>query len=101
MEDHIPITRSHFEPLLSGYTGHSPLDASGCFHPGQANNYAGHNLLYLRLDKRFSPNWSAALRLNNLADVRYAERADFAFGRFRYTPGRGRSLFVEIRYAQP
>ncbi|MCZ6716757.1 MAG: TonB-dependent receptor [Gammaproteobacteria bacterium] len=69
--------------------------------PEQANNYAGHNLLNLRLDKRFSPNWSAALRLNNLADVRYAERADFAFGRFRYTPGRGRSLFVEIRYAQP
>ncbi len=69
--------------------------------PEQANNYAGHDLLNLRLDKRFSPSWSATLRLNNLADVRYAERADFAFGRFRYTPGRGRSLFVEIRYAQP
>lgn len=64
-------------------------------------NYTGHNLLNLRLNKRFSPNWSAALRLNNLVDSHYAERADFAFGRFRYTPGRARSLFVEIRYAQP
>lgn len=69
--------------------------------PEEANNYAGHNLLNLRLGKRFSPNWSAALRLNNLVDSHYAERADFAFGRFRYTPGRARSLFVEIRYAQP
>lgn len=69
--------------------------------PEQANNYAGHDLLNLRLGKRFSANWSAALRFNNLADTRYAERADFAFGRFRYTPGRARSLFVEIRYAQP
>ncbi|GBF31767.1 vitamin B12 transporter BtuB [bacterium MnTg04] len=86
-----------------GYTGELEWVHVGRYYidPGQANNYAGHDLLNLRLGKRFSPNWSAALRFNNLADVRYAERADFAFGRFRYSPGRGRSLFVEIRYAQP
>ncbi len=69
--------------------------------PEQANSYGGHDLLNLRLGKRFGPNWSAMLRLTNLADKRYAERADFAFGRFRYTPGGARSLFVEIRYARP
>ena len=69
--------------------------------PEQANSYGGHDLLNLRLGKRFGPNWSAMLRLTNLAGKRYAERADFAFGRFRYTPGRARSLFVEIRYARP
>ncbi len=54
-----------------------------------------------RLGKRFGPNWSAMLRLTNLAGNRYAERADYAFGRYCYTPGRERSVFVEIRHARP
>jgi hypothetical protein len=37
-------------------------------------------------------------RLNNLADKPIAERADFGSGDYRYLPGRGRELFVEIRY---
>jgi len=44
-------------------------------------------------------NWSTTLRLNNVTDRAYADRADFAFGNYRYFPGRGRTLFIEVRYA--
>jgi len=37
-------------------------------------------------------------RVNNLTDRAYADRADYAFGNYRYFPGRGRTLFVEARY---
>ena len=38
------------------------------------------------------------VRLNNLTNRDYADRADYAFGNYRYFPGRGRELFAEIRY---
>jgi iron complex outermembrane recepter protein len=63
-----------------------------------ANRYGGHELLNLRLGWSFTQRWSARLRLNNVTDRDYADRADFAFGNFRYFPGRGRTLFVEVSY---
>ncbi|HEY8538800.1 MAG TPA: TonB-dependent receptor, partial [Steroidobacteraceae bacterium] len=68
------------------------LDASN------QHEYEGHNLLNLRLGYRFFENWSATLRVNNLTDRAYADRADFAFGNYRYFPGRGRTAFVEVSY---
>lgn len=62
------------------------------------HEYGGHDLLNLRLGYRFLENWGATLRLNNLTDRAYADRADYAFGNYRYFPGRGRSAFVEVRY---
>ena len=41
--------------------------------------------------------WVRYRRLNNVSDERYADRADYAFGDYRYFPGRGRELFVELR----
>jgi iron complex outermembrane recepter protein len=63
-----------------------------------ANEYPGHDLLNLRVGWNILDNWSATLRLNNVTDRAYADRADFAFGNYRYFPGRGRTLFVEVRY---
>lgn len=63
-----------------------------------AHEYEGHDLLNLRLGWNLSPNWSTTLRLNNVTDKAYADRADFAFGNYRYFPGRGRTVFVEVRY---
>jgi iron complex outermembrane receptor protein len=68
------------------------LDASN------EHEYGGHDLLNLRLGYRFLENWSATLRVNNLTDRAYADRADFAFGNYRYFPGRGRTAFVEVSY---
>jgi iron complex outermembrane recepter protein len=65
---------------------------------GNANEYEGHDLLNLRLGWNIGESWTALLRLNNLTDRDYADRADFAFGNYRYFPGRDRALFVEVRY---
>jgi outer membrane receptor protein involved in Fe transport len=35
--------------------------------------------------------------VRNVFDTRYAERADFAFGGYRYFPGEPRSVSVGIR----
>jgi len=58
--------------------------------------YEGHELLHLRLSRPLTDSLHIAARIHNLADVNYAERADFAFGEYRYFPGRDRSLFVEF-----
>ncbi|MBL8266145.1 TonB-dependent receptor [Steroidobacter sp.] len=63
-----------------------------------ANEYGGHDLLNLRVSWHANDNWRTILRLNNVTDRAYADRADFAFGNYRYFPGRGRTLFVEVRY---
>lgn len=61
--------------------------------------YPGHNLLHLRLGQSLSDEIDLNFRLNNLTDAAYADRADYAFGNYRYFPGRGRELFAEIRYS--
>ena len=63
-----------------------------------SERYRGHDLWHLRWQRPLSASWHGALRLMNLTDRRYAERADLAFGSFRYFPGAGRSLFLEIAY---
>ncbi|MBM5812950.1 MAG: TonB-dependent receptor [Gammaproteobacteria bacterium] len=63
--------------------------------------YDGHQLLNLRLAWRPDPAWTLVLRVTNLADRRYADRADFAFGNHRYFPGRGRAAFVELDWRRP
>lgn len=62
------------------------------------NRYPGHTLANLRLAWRALPTLRATLRVTNLADRAYADRADFAQGDWRYFPGRGRSAFLELEY---
>ncbi|NCF23292.1 MAG: TonB-dependent receptor [Gammaproteobacteria bacterium] len=61
-------------------------------------DYPGHDLLNLRAAFGLTRSLTVTARLNNLADVDVADRADYAFGDYRYFPGRGRELFVEFRY---
>ncbi|HEY6644183.1 TonB-dependent receptor [Povalibacter sp.] len=65
---------------------------------GNANEYEGHDLLNLRLAWNATANWTGIVRVNNLTDRAYADRADFAFGNYRYFPGRDRTVFVEVNY---
>ena len=58
--------------------------------------YGGHVLWHARLGIDVTSQWCASLRLMNLADRRYAERVDFAFGEERSFPGAGRSVFVGV-----
>lgn len=58
--------------------------------------YDGHLLFNLRADWRVRDNATLSLRLLNLTDERYADRADFAFGNFRYFPGQPRRAHVAL-----
>jgi len=66
--------------------------------PGNRFTYPGHQLLNLRVGTVLSSKIDLVFRLNNLSDELYADRADFGAGDYRYLPGRGRELFVELRY---
>ncbi len=70
------------------------LDASN------QHGYTGHGLLNLRARWTATPSWAFTLRLNNALDRYYADRADYAFGQYRYFPGRGRALFAEVAWAR-
>ncbi len=67
---------------------------------GNSARYQGHDLLHLRWRKALSRELTVSARLMNIADRRYAERADFAFGQFRYFPGAGRELFVALSWSR-
>jgi len=63
-----------------------------------AHRYGGHELLNLRGRWQPAREWAVTLRLTNALDRDYADRADYAFGNYRYFPGRGRALFAEIAW---
>jgi outer membrane receptor protein involved in Fe transport len=68
------------------------LDAENRF------TYPGHSVANLRTGISLGETLGLALRINNLADRAIADRADYAFGNYRYFPGRGREFFAEILY---
>jgi outer membrane receptor protein involved in Fe transport len=62
-------------------------------------DYPGHTLANLRASFEISDTVAAFLRLYNVTDKAFADRADFAMGDYRYLPGRERELFFELRYS--
>jgi outer membrane receptor protein involved in Fe transport len=69
------------------------LDAENRFR------YPGHSVANLRAGIGLTRRLSLMLRLNNVTDRALADRADHAFGDYRYFPGRGREFFAELRYS--
>ena len=66
--------------------------------PENEHQYNGHSLLNLRITSDLTSRWSAGLRLTNLLDVEYAERADYGFGEYRYFVGQPRGAYVQVSY---
>ena len=63
------------------------------------HEYEGHTLYHARYNREFSESLKGYLRIENLTDKRYAERADFnAFGGDRYFPGLPREVYVGLEY---
>jgi len=63
------------------------------------HKYQGHNLMHLRTSFTLEEGLRIYLRINNLEDKMYAERADFnAFGGERYFPGIPRQTFIGLEY---
>lgn len=67
--------------------------------PSNNHSYPGHTLLNLRGHYDLSKRLRLSARVLNLADKRYAERADFTqFTDERYFPGESRSLFFDATF---
>lgn len=66
--------------------------------PDNNHEYDGHSLLNLRISSQLTERFRGALRLTNLTDEDYAERADFGFGNYRYFVGEPLGAYVEISY---
>ena len=58
--------------------------------------YGGHTLAHWRGAWQATPRIRLFARLLNLFDAAYAERADFAFGSYRYFPGQPRRAYLGI-----
>ena len=66
-------------------------------NPENTAEYPGHELVNLRLEYKFNDDLTTFLRLTNLTDTDYAERADYAFGSERYFVGEPLGAYVGIR----
>lgn len=66
--------------------------------PDNEHKYSGHELLNLRIASDVGQRWRATLRVTNLLDEDYAERADFGFGDYRYFVGEPRGFYLEVGY---
>jgi len=66
--------------------------------PDNEHKYDGHTLLNLRILGTLGERWWASLRLTNLTDEDYAERADYGFGSYRYFVGQPRGAYLEVGY---
>lgn len=66
--------------------------------PDNKHEYKGHSLLNLRITSKLGERLSGALRVTNLTDEDYAERADFGFGSYRYFVGQPLGAYIELSY---
>ena len=76
--------------LEASHQGQYYLDADNQFR------YPGHTLLNAQWRQQYGDHVYTIVRVKNLADSDYAERADYAFGNYRYFIGEPRSVFVEL-----
>jgi len=63
-------------------------------NPENSAEYAGHTLLDLNLRYTYSEQLVLNANIYNLLDEDYAERADSAFGNYRYFVGQPRRIFL-------
>ena len=65
--------------------------------PQNLHQYAGHKALNLHLQQTVN-SWKFSAHVNNITDELIADRADYAFGSYRYFVGDGRNISVELKY---
>ena len=61
-----------------------------------AHFYQGHNVFNLRTKMPINENISIGFYINNITDRNYANRADFAFGSYRYFVGQKREIYLVL-----
>ena len=66
--------------------------------PSNEHEYDGHDLVNLRFTSQLTSNITLHGQVKNLFDEEYADRADFAFGDYRFFPGRDRTFEIGASY---
>ncbi len=66
--------------------------------PENAYRYDGHVLLDFGAQYRVNTHWRVRMAIKNMADTRYAERADVSFGEYRYFPGLPRRAQLSLEF---
>ena len=67
--------------------------------PENLHSYPGHNIFNLRAAHRLSEQFKLYVRVLNLADSAYADRADYTgFSGYRYFPGQPRTLNMGVEW---
>ena len=61
-----------------------------------AHRYPGHRVLNITWQRSYR-QWELRLRATNIGDKRIADRADYAFGSYRYFVGEGRGFAAEVK----
>ena len=89
---------AHWRWQHEGLVSEVELVHLGSHYINAANTarYDGHSLLNWRGSWQATPRMKLFARLLNLQDVAYADRADFAFGSYRYFPGLPRQAYVGV-----
>jgi iron complex outermembrane receptor protein len=72
------------------YLGNYYLD------PQNAHEYAGHNTFNLRGQHSYG-DWELSAQVTNITDRHIADRADYAFGSYRYFVGEGRGFSLALK----
>lgn len=66
--------------------------------PDNLSRYNGHSLLNLRISTALTNKLQLSVRLLNLGNRDYAERADFGFSTYRYFVGEERAAYVALTW---
>ena len=61
-----------------------------------AHFYKGHSVINLRAKTPINENLNIGIYVNNINDKSYANRADFAFGSYRYFVGQKREFYLML-----
>ena len=91
--------RWRYQPTKA-LTSELELTGVGQHYINAANtaDYDGHVVFNWRGGWQARDNLRVFARVINLLDEEYADRADFAFGNFRYFPGLPRQLYVGVEF---
>jgi iron complex outermembrane receptor protein len=65
-------------------------------NPENTTEYEGHQLVDFNIRYQLAKQISLSVHVLNLLDEEYAERADFAFGSYRYFVGQPRRAFINL-----
>lgn len=67
--------------------------------PSNEHKYDGHDLLNLRVETKVTEKLTLHGQVKNILNEEYADRADYAFGSYRFFPGQKRNFQIGASYS--